>query len=184
MKKTNLTILLFSAIFLLFSFSAGNAQNEFDDDPPPPQNEPDIRQNLLRELGLTQDQVRQIRIINAQRKPLMQEAQKRLRLANRDIDQAIYADAVDEIDLQLKLKEVQTAQAEVFKIRAMSEYEVRKILTPEQLVKFRDLRERFANRRNENQQRRQNRRQNQNIPPLNNKNQNPPLRRQNNRQKP
>ncbi len=183
MKKTNLTILLFSAVFLLFSFSAINAQDEFVDNMPP-QNEPLVRQNLLRELGLTQDQIRQIRILNAQRKPLMQEAQKRLRLANRNLDQAIYADAVDETDLQLRLKEVQTAQAEVFKIRAMSEYEVRKILTPEQLATFRDLRERFANRRKENQQRRQNRRQNQTTRPLNNKNQNPPLRRQNNRQRP
>lgn len=184
MKKTNLTILLFSAVFLLFSFSAINAQDEFVDDMPPPQNEPVMRGNLLRELGLTQDQVRQIRILNAQRKPLIQEAQKRLRLANRDLDQAIYADKIDEADFQLKLNEVQNAREEVFKIRAMSEYEVRKILTPEQLAKFRDLRERFANRINENQQRRQNRRQNQTVRPLNNKNQNPPPRGQNNRQRP
>lgn len=178
MKKTNLTILLLSAILLLFSFSAVKAQEEPAGEMPTPLgNEPLVRQNLLRELGLTPEQVGQIRRINAERKPLMQEAQKRLRLANRDLDQAIYADSVNDTDIQIKLQEVQAARAEVFKLRAMSEYEVRKILKPEQLAKFRDLRERFMMRRQENQQRRQNRRQK-------NKNQNPPLRPQNNRQRP
>ncbi len=178
MKKTKLTILFFSVLLLLFIFSTAFAQNENRDNPPP------IRQNLLRELDLTPDQIRQLRILNAQRNPLMQEAQRKLREANRNLDQAIYADVIDEADLRLKLKEVQTAQAEVSKIRAMSEFEVRKVLTPEQLARFRDLREKFSQRLNENQQRRQNRRQNRPIRQQNNTNQNPPVNRPNVPQRP
>jgi Spy/CpxP family protein refolding chaperone len=106
----------------------------------------------------------------------MQDAQKRLREANRNLDLAIYADSIDETSIQFQLKEVQTAQAEVQKIRAMSELEIRKILTPEQLVIFRDLRENFANRLRNNQQRRQNRRQNNKNRPINNQNRNLPKR--------
>ena len=74
----------------------------------------------------------------------------------RNLDQAIYADAVNESEIQNRLKELQAAQAEIARIRAMSELEVRKILTPEQLVKFRDLRRLFAEKRENFDERREN----------------------------
>jgi Spy/CpxP family protein refolding chaperone len=182
MKKRNITAIVLSAIFMIFSTCAVNAQVDSSDNvPPQTENEPLVRRDLLGELGLTKEQIQQIRKLNAQRKPLMQDAQQRLREANRNLDQAIYADALDEVTIQIRLKEVQLAHAEVFKIRAMNELEVRKILTPEQLVKFRDLRERFMNRVKNKQQ---NRRQNLPNRNLNNKDSNSPTRRQNNRQRP
>jgi Spy/CpxP family protein refolding chaperone len=63
------------------------------------------------------------------------------------LDQAIYADAINESEIEARFKELQTAQADIARLRATGELEVRKILTAEQLVKFRDLRRRFAEMR-------------------------------------
>ena len=125
-----------------------NAQRPTDNRPQ------DIRGNALRQLGLSHEQIQQIRRITAQRKPLMEDAQKRLREANRALDETIYADQVSETDVQARLKEVQLAQAEVAKIRFMNEFAIRRILTPEQLVRFRELRQRFEQMRQNNENRR------------------------------
>lgn len=113
------------------------------------------RPNLLQNLGLTQDQIRQIRMMNRDRKPLMEAAQHRLRESTRALDQAIYGDRLDESEIQARLAAFQAAQAEVSRIRFQSEVELRKILSPEQLTKFRQLRARLARARENFQQRRQ-----------------------------
>lgn len=102
------------------------------------------RPNLLEALGLSPDQVRQIRLMNRDRRPLMEAAQRRLRETNLALDAAVYGDTLDEANVQAKLKELQDAQAEVARIRFQSELSLRKILTPEQLLKFRDLRAKAA----------------------------------------
>ena len=119
----------------------------------------DDRPNLLKELGLTPEQVQQIRRMNQARRPLMENAVRRLREANRSLDMAIYADTLNEEDVAARMKEFQLAQAEVAKLRFRGELELRKVLTSEQLGKFRQLRERFGRGR----ERRQNRRRN--LPP-------------------
>lgn len=111
---------------------------------------PDMRTAVLGQLGLSRDQIQQIRRVNIERKPLMDEAQKRLREANHLLDEAIYSDQVNEDDVRARLKEAQLAQAEVAKIRFMNEFAVRRILTPEQLVLFRDLRQKFEQTMREN----------------------------------
>lgn len=103
----------------------------------------DVRNNALRQLGLSREQVQQIRRMNMERKPLMDAAQLRFREANRSLDEAIYADQVNDGDVQTRLKELQLAQADVARIRFMNELSVRKILTPDQLTRFRELRQRF-----------------------------------------
>lgn len=137
-------------LMLAFSVAAQNG--------PPPEEASQFtpeRPNLLENLGLTQDQIREIRLMNRDRKPRMEAAQKRLREANQALDQAIYGDAINESEIQVRLSAFQAAQAEVSRIRFQSEVELRKILTPEQLTKFRQLRARVARARQANQQRRQ-----------------------------
>lgn len=126
----------------------------FGQDPTPPETQPpavkkpqDMRTNVLGQLGLSRDQIQQIRKVNIERKPLMEEAQKRLREAIRLLDETIYSDQVNESDIQSRLKEAQLAQADVAKIRFMNEFAVRRILTPDQLVRFRDLRRQFEQTR-------------------------------------
>jgi len=109
----------------------------------PPENQGD----LFRQLGLSVEQLQQIRHIKQEQRPLMDEAQKHFREANHALDEAIYADQVNDADFQARLRDVQAAQGEVQRLRFMNELAVRRILTPEQLVRFRELRERFEQAR-------------------------------------
>ncbi len=147
MKKFNLISLFTIALLVLVSISAVKAQNEVSPDASQRQTDKPRRQDILRELGLTPDQRQQMKQINTESKPRMMEAQQRLREANRNLDQAIYADIIDEVQVRARLKDVQLAQAEVFKIRALTELSVRRILTPDQLVKFREIRQRFIEKK-------------------------------------
>ena len=147
---------LFSLIITLFVFGFAAAETKAQDEMPPDEQQPTQkrqrpRPNLLQELGLSREQIQRIRRINQARRPLMQEAQRRFREANRALDEAIYADSPNDSDVQARMKDVQLAQAEIIKIRTTSEIAIRKVLTPEQLVKFRELRENFM-RRMQNQQ--------------------------------
>lgn len=178
-KTTGFIAILFLATLLLLVNSA-SAQREGDNNFAPPPDNQNMRGNLMRRLGLTKEQIQQIRKLNAARGPLMQEAQSTLREANRSLDEAIYADTVDEKLVDERLREFNAAQAEVARIRALSEIEIRKVLSPEQLVQFRQLREQFRERREEkNDERRTMRRRD--GPP---NDAGPPLRRQPNRQRP
>lgn len=134
--------LLFTLLFLALGFSAAKAQNVSDvqkqqfDEPERPQ--------LLRELGLRPEQVRQIKMINGENREKMREANFRLREARKNLDAAIYSNNADAALVETRLREFQNAQAEIAKIRTMTEFAIRQILTPEQLVRFRELREKFV----------------------------------------
>ena len=175
MKKLHIYSLLLAAVIGLMAMSAFGQDGPPPDDRkmgPPPDGPPNGRQGdrgqLLRELGLSQEQFQQIRRMNQERKPVMEAAHRRLNEANRALDQAIYADTLNEQDIEAKVKEAQAAQADMVRLRFMNELQVRKILTPEQLVKFRDLREKFERMREDFKERIDDRRPN--MPPMNNQN--------------
>jgi Spy/CpxP family protein refolding chaperone len=178
MKKLLIYSLLLAALIGLMAMSAFGQDGPPPDDRkmgpppdgqgPPPNERQGDRGQLLRELGLSQDQFQQIRRMNQERKPLMEAAHRRLDEANRALDQAIYADTLNEQDIEAKVKEAQAAQADMVRLRFMNELQVRKILTPEQLVKFRDLREKFERMRENFKERNDDRRPN--MPPMNNQN--------------
>lgn len=146
--------LIFVSLIFILSFSTAKAQEEPNPNNPPPEgfHQPN-RPNLMRELGLTPEQVQQIRFINGENRDKMREAQFRLREAHRNLDQAIYADQIDEQLVRTRLRELVEAQAEIARIRTMTELAIRKVLTPEQLIRFRELRQRFAERRQNRQAR-------------------------------
>ena len=145
MNRLNLKYLLFILALLTLAFSAA-AKTQNLQKPPPGGLRPG---QIIRQLNLTREQLQQIRRINQERKPIMRAAHDRLRDANRNLDRAIYADTIDDAEIQNRLKEVQLAQAEVIKLRNQTELEIRKILTAEQIVKFRQLREEFERRMDE-----------------------------------
>ena len=166
MRKLALSIIAIA--FLAVGALAQEAQPTSDEQRP----------NLLQQLGLTPDQARQIRQINQARKPMIDEAQGRVREANMALDKAIYADNVDESEVQARIADLQKAQAEVARIRFTNELAIRRVLTAEQLGRFRDLRQQFAARtREEIKERREQQRVNPNgNPPVNNQNPNKNLR--------
>ena len=95
-----------------------------------------------------------LRKTNMERRPLLIEAQAKVREANRSLDDAIYSDTVDEQLVKDRLRQAQLAQSEVIKLRFMNEFAIRQILTPEQLARFRELRQRFSGNREDSQVRR------------------------------
>lgn len=164
MKPLIFKSLIFFGSLLIFSAAFVNAQNIQER---PPVERPNVRpQRLLEQLNLSREQIQQIRRIYEEKQPLIREAQDRLRDTNRALDLAIYADTANEEEIKKRMNEVQMAQAEVVKLRSTTEFEVRKVLTPEQLAKFRKLREDFAQqteqRRMENEERQNQRRNDQN----------------------
>ena len=144
------TLFLFATLFALPVL----AQDEPMSEPQRPVVNQDPRANMLRQLGLNREQIQRLQRINRERKPIMDTAQEKLRNANQALDSAIYADEVSETDVQAKLKDVQAAQAEVFRIRFTNELAIRRLLTLEQLVRFRNMRQRFERARQETENRR------------------------------
>lgn len=132
---------------LLFAIQAFGQSGGVNAPPPPPPGADgmqDGRQGVLRELGLSRDQLGQIRGIRQRQRDAMEAAQEKLRAANRDLDEAIYADDATEETINKRLSEVQAAQSEVLRARSMTEFQIRRVLTPDQLRSFRDARRRFG----------------------------------------
>lgn len=158
-------------LFILIAV-AGTASILRAQDGPPPGDGPrdergEDRPNLLAELGLSPEQVQQIRRMNRERRPAMMLAQRRVHEANRTLDMAIYRDTVNDEEFQSRLKEVQAAQSDLARLRFENELAVRRILTADQLVRFREIRRRFEEQRqNEMRERRQRRRMGREGPPM------------------
>lgn len=130
----------FPLFFLLIGcFTTVKAQDEMPDAPPTANQQPK-RPGLLGQLNLSREQIQQIRQINQENRGQMREANLRMREANFALDAAIYADTADETEIQTRVKEFNEARAEVIRLRTNIEFSVRKILTSEQLVKFREIR--------------------------------------------
>ncbi len=64
-----------------------------------------------------------------------------MRRAERELQEAIYADSVEESVIANYIRELSEAQAEFTRLRVGTELRVREILTPEQLSHFRLLRQ-------------------------------------------
>lgn len=157
MKKINFSILMFVVMLISVSFATVKAQ---DENAPTQTTDKKERPSLLSELDLSPDQIQQIRRINREKQPLVRAARLRMKEANSALDKAIYDDSADESVIQTRLKEAQIAQAEFTKIRSLTEYAVRKILLPEQLVKFREVRLRFMSKIEDRANQMRNRRSN------------------------
>lgn len=97
--------------------------------------------NLLLRLNLSPEQLRQLREVRRQSEPEARALTRRLNLARRALDEAINADALDEALVEERTREFTAAQAALARLRAQTELRVRRILTPEQLRAFRDLRQ-------------------------------------------
>jgi Spy/CpxP family protein refolding chaperone len=143
MQKLFLRI-LFSSSLLAIGFAAHvSAQSQQSESASLPAKPAEVRSNALKQLGLSREQMLEIRKINQARRPQMEQAQERLRAANRALDAAIYADSVSEDVFQARLKDFHAAQTEVARIRFVGELAIRRVLNADQLGRFRQLRERF-----------------------------------------
>ena len=96
--------------------------------------------NLMQRLNLTREQRQQLREIRRQSEPEVRAQTRRVRLARRALDEAIYADAIDDTLIEQRSRELAAAQSALIRLRATTELKVRRVLTDEQLRLFVKLR--------------------------------------------
>jgi Spy/CpxP family protein refolding chaperone len=105
------------------------------------------------QLNLSPDQIQKIRTINADLKDQRQAAGMKLRQAQRALAEAVEAPTPNETLIEQRSHEVADAQAATIRLRSLTEARILQVMTPEQRLKLREMRQRNqAARREANQQ--------------------------------
>ena len=124
-------------------------------EPATTQNQPQAQINQLPDfapLNLTPEQIQKIRAINADLKDQRQEANQRLRRAQRALADAIESPTPNETLIDQRSREVAEAQATTIRLRSLSEARILQVMTPEQRIRLREMRQRNQALRRQNQQ--------------------------------
>jgi len=158
-KKRNLTVILSIAFVLLGTSVAAFAQTtqiQNQTDPSQAQNaqaqNPQNQGNELRLLGLTPDQIQKIRAINLDLKDERQAANMKLREAQRALAEVVESPTPDENLIAQRSREVAEAQSNTIRLRSLTEARILQVLTPEQRIRLREMRQRNLALRRANQQ--------------------------------
>jgi Spy/CpxP family protein refolding chaperone len=101
---------------------------------------------LIRALNLTPEQRAEIARIRLETRQQNRLIGQRIRHARRVLEEAIYSPAVDEQAVEERAREVAAGETARVRLRAQTELRIRRLLTPEQLDVFRELRRRAAER--------------------------------------
>jgi Spy/CpxP family protein refolding chaperone len=131
----------------------------------------------LAQLNLSPDQIQKIRAINAELKDQRQAAGMKLRQAQRALAEAVEAPTPNETLIEERSHQLAEAQAATIRLRSLTEARILQVMTPEQRLKLREMRQQNqAARRQGNQQqqlpgnllrqRQQRMQRNGNVPPL------------------
>jgi Spy/CpxP family protein refolding chaperone len=154
-------ILIMLAALLLLAFSlpataqTPPGQSQSEPSPLPGQAAPVA--DPFGQLGLTPDQVQKIRTINMELKDERQVANRNLRLAQRELTLAIESPTPDEKLIDQRSREFADAQSATIRLRSLTEARVLQVLTPEQRLKLREIRQQNQAARRANQQQQNNR---------------------------
>lgn len=155
--------ILFRAIFLLATTLLIGISTSLQARSTPPQDPQSgagqgAVQDPIGQLHLSPEQQEKIRAIREQNKSERAAINQRLRETNLALQQALDADNPDEALIEQRLREGATAQAASTRMRVLTEVRIRRVLTPEQLITLRLLRQQAADSRRA--QRLENQRQN------------------------
>src|SRR5713101_2947615 len=105
------------------------------------------------ELNLSAEQIQKIRAINAEVKDQRQAAGIKLRQAQRALAEAIESPTPNEALIEQRSHELADAQATTIRLRSLTEARILQVMTPEQRIRVREIRQRNqALRRSGNQQ--------------------------------
>jgi Spy/CpxP family protein refolding chaperone len=137
MRSTVRTILPIIAILVLVTANAV-AQSPQDQQPnaPPQGAAPD----LLEQLRLTPEQQQKIRQIQRDTKDERTAITLRLRESNRALEDALDAETLDDSLIEQRMQAVSAAQAAQLHLRIQTEVRIRRVLNPDQLAVWHDLR--------------------------------------------
>lgn len=153
-KVLNGLLTLAALIFVIGILSPARGQE------PTTQNPANVNQSqlpqadqMLGPLNLTGDQIQRIRTIYADLRVERQAANLRLRQAQRALAEAVESPNPDEKLIDQRSREVAETQAETIRLRSLTEARVLQVLTPDQRLKLKEIRQQNqARRRAENQQ--------------------------------
>jgi Spy/CpxP family protein refolding chaperone len=132
--------LLFILLFAVSSTQQARAQNPAET-PQNDQAQENANAELRNQLNLTPDQVAKIRAILEQNKAERQAARRRVNQAQRALAQTIYSGTASEAEIAERTHELSEAQADEVRLRAATELSISHVLTPEQLAKFKTIRQ-------------------------------------------
>jgi Spy/CpxP family protein refolding chaperone len=132
--------------------------------------------NDLAQLNLLPEQIQKIRTINADLKDQRQAANQKFRQSQRALSEAVESPTPDEALINQRSHELADAQANSIRLRSLAESRILQVLTPEQRVRLREIRQRNQALRREGNQpqlpgnvmrrRQQGLQRNANLPPL------------------
>jgi Spy/CpxP family protein refolding chaperone len=104
-------------------------------------------------LNLSPEQIQKIRSINAELRDQKQAANQKLRQAQRALAEAIESPTPNEALIEQRSHDVAEAQANTIRLRSLTEARILQVMTPEQRIRLREMRQRNqALRRQGNQQ--------------------------------
>lgn len=145
-KKTILSLVAATSVLVAASsYSLGAQQQQTDPQQGPTGGDP------IRELNLSPEQRQRIRAIREQLQGDRATINQRLRESNRALEEALDADNPDERVVEQRLRDVSAAQAAAMRMRVLTEVRIRRVLTPEQLITLRTLRQNARGLRRERQ---------------------------------
>ena len=153
-KSIRLAVLAAVMLFGLSGAIAGQAAPPLNPSAPAqtPAAEPQANQMAdLRPLDLKPDQIQKIRAINFELRDERQAAGIKLRQAQRALAEAIESPTPDEMVIAQRSREVAEAQANTIRLRSLTEARILQILTPEQRVRLKEIRQRNLALRRERQ---------------------------------
>jgi len=154
-KTTDVLILLLTIIFILactlVSVQAQTATQQ-PQTPDATQMQTTQAPNLQTELGLTPDQIQKWRALNQELRPQEVAGNLKVREAKRALAEAMEASSPNEDLIKQRAKEFADAQSAMTQLQALRQARVLQILTPDQRIKLREIRERNQALRRGNQQ--------------------------------
>ena len=95
----------------------------------------------IRQLNLTAEQREQIRIIREQSRDERATINQRVRETNRALEEALDSDNPNQSVLEERIQELSLAQAEAMRMRIKTEVKIRQVLTSEQRIMLKEMRQ-------------------------------------------
>jgi Spy/CpxP family protein refolding chaperone len=154
-KTTNVLILLLTTVFIL-ACSLASVQAQTATPQPQAQDTTQAQTtqapNLQLELGLTPDQIQKWRAMNQELRPQEVAGTVKVRQAKLALAEAMEAQSPNEDVIKQRAKELADAQSVMTQLQALRQARMLQILTPDQRIKLKEIRERNQALRRGNQQ--------------------------------
>ena len=112
-----------------------------------------MRQQIMREIGITQDQQARIREVLRSHEDARIASNRRLREARRALDEAVMSAQFDEALIQRRAEDLAAAEVNQIKLQSKIRTEVRRVLTADQVNRFNQLEEEMRTRVREQKRR-------------------------------